>query len=103
MRLNDDAGRGVRGWQCRDGPFSQNNDPNTTPATQAIPAAAGPDRYTIHGDTTPSALAKKVSQAMREGWEPTGGVENSANGGAFYQAMVKHLGQRVTIPATQRQ
>jgi Domain of unknown function (DUF1737) len=78
--------------------FSQNNDPNATPSPQAIPATPRPERYTILVDATPPALAMKVSQAMNDGWEPTGGVENSAGGGAFYQAMVKRLGQRLIIP-----
>ena len=83
--------------------FSQNNDPKATPsATPATPTAPAPGGYTILGDTTPSALATKVSQAMRDGWEPTGGVGNSAGGGAFYQAMVKRppvLGAATEPPA----
>ena len=79
--------------------FSQNDDPNTTPSAQAVPAAPGPDRYMILSDSNPPPLAVKVSQAMREGWEPTGGVETSGSGNTFYQAMVKRPGQRVTIPA----
>ena len=84
--------------------FSQNNDPNATPSTQAIPAAAGPDRYTILVDNLPPALATKVSQAMREGWAPVGGVATSAGGHTFYQAMTRvNRVNRLNAPATPRQ
>lgn len=82
--------------------FSQNNDPNTTPSTQAIPAAAGPDRYTILLDNSAQGLSAAVGKAMNEGWEPAGGVAVTTKDNTptvyFYQAMVKRPGQRVRLP-----
>ena len=75
--------------------FSQNDTPKTDAPAKEI-SAAGPDRYMILSDSNPPPLAIKVSQAMREGWEPTGGVETSASGATFYQSMVKRPRQRVT-------
>jgi len=86
--------------------FSQNNGPNKTPSTQAIPAAPKPERYTIVLDNSAEGLSAAVSKAMNDGWEPAGGIAVSTKDNSptvhFYQAMVKRLGQRINVPATQR-
>ena len=50
------------------------------------------EKYKIISEAELKVLAKRVNEEIRKGWEPIGGITNTATEnsyGLFFQAMVK--------------